>query len=157
MSASVLFVCLGNICRSPTAHGIFEHKVRQAGQEQCIRVDSAGTGDWHLGAPPDPRSQRAAAERGYDLSPLRARLVVPDDFEQFDYILAMDASNLQHLQRMRPPHYRGTLDLFLRQGGSPRLEVPDPYYGGAEDFAQVVELVELACDQLLAHLRERLG
>lgn len=156
MSSSVLFVCLGNICRSPTAHGVFEHKLREAGLAGRVRVDSAGTGDWHVGNPPDPRTVAAAARRGYDLSPLRARQVSGRDFEQFDYILAMDNSNLQALQRMKPARYSGVLDLFLRQGGAPVLEVPDPYYGGESGFDRVLDLVEQASEQLLAHVRERL-
>ncbi|MGH8353146.1 MAG: low molecular weight protein-tyrosine-phosphatase, partial [Pseudomonas sp.] len=98
----VLFVCLGNICRSPTAEGVFRHKLREAGLEGRIEVDSAGTGDWHVGKPPDSRTRRAAQRRGYDLSPLRGRQVAAADFARFDLILAMDQRNLQHLQGLRP-------------------------------------------------------
>ena len=155
-SIGVLFVCLGNICRSPTAHGVFEHRVERAGLTGAIRVDSAGTGDWHLGLPPDSRTQRAALARGYDLEHLRARQVVPADFRHFSYILAMDNANLRNLERLRPNWYRGELDLFLRAGGCHgSLEVPDPYDGGASHFEQVLDLVEVAADGLLAALRAR--
>lgn len=152
----VLFVCLGNICRSPTAEAVFAARVMREGLSDRIRVDSAGTGDWHLGQPPDPRSRRAASARGYDLEHLRARQVLPADFRNFDYILAMDDANLRNLQRLRPDWYRGELDLFLRAGGcrSP-FEVPDPYNGDAGDFERVLDLAETAADGLLAMLRAR--
>lgn len=152
----VLFVCLGNICRSPTAHGVFAQRVERAGLAGAIRVDSAGTGDWHLGLPPDPRTQRAARERGYDLEHLRARQVALADFRNFSYILAMDNTNLRNLERLRPNWYCGELDLFLRAGGySGALEVPDPYEGDARDFEQVLDLAEVAADGLLAAIRTR--
>lgn len=155
---SVLFVCLGNICRSPTAHGVFAQRVERAGLAGAIRVDSAGTGDWHLGLPPDPRTQRAALARGYDLEHLRARQVTPADFRNFGYILAMDNTNLRNLERQRPNWYRGELDLFLRVGGYRGvLEVPDPYEGDARDFEQVLDLAEVAADGLLAAIRTRHG
>jgi len=157
-SIGVLFVCLGNICRSPTAHGVFARRVERAGLADAIRVDSAGTGDWHLGLPPDPRTQRAALTRGYDLEHLRARQVALADFRHFSYILAMDNANLRNLERLRPNWYRGELDLFLRAGGcNGSLEVPDPYHGDARDFEQVLDLVEVAADGLLAALRARHG
>ena len=108
---SVLFVCLGNICRSPTAEAVFAARVADAGLSGRIRIDSAGTGDWHLGRPPDPRTRRAARARGYDLETLRARQVTPADFRAFDYILAMDNANLRDLQRLRPQWHGGHLDL----------------------------------------------
>lgn len=164
----VLFVCLGNICRSPTAHGVFQHRVDQAGLGEQIRVDSAGTGDWHVGRPPDDRAHAAALGRGYDLSALRARQVSPIDFDRFDYVLAMDTVNLADLEAMRPPRYQGELRLFLdyAQHGSPEsvaanaaqravLEVPDPYYGAADGFDRVLDLVEAASDGLLAEICRR--
>ncbi len=151
---SVLFVCLGNICRSPTADAVFGRKVEALGLQSRLLVDSAGTGGWHVGEPPDLRSQRHAARRGYDLSPLRARQVAADDFRRFDFILAMDRDNLAELERMRPRGHAGELDLFLRYGsGSRGLEVPDPYYGGEQGFEEVLDLIEEAADGLLAHLR----
>ncbi|MGK2915149.1 MAG: low molecular weight protein-tyrosine-phosphatase [Porticoccaceae bacterium] len=150
----VLFVCLGNICRSPTAHGVFEALLVAEGLTERIAVDSAGTGDWHLGRPPDLRTRRAALARGYDLEHLRARQVEAADFQRFDYILAMDNANLADLRRLRPGDFRGTLDLFLNFGsGVPVIEVPDPYHGSADSFEQVLDLVENAARGLLAHIR----
>ena len=154
MSVSVLFVCLGNICRSPTAHGVFQHLVDQHNLRHAITVDSAGTGDWHIGRAPDQRSTATALQRGYDLSVLRARQVSAEDFSRFDYILAMDAQNLRDLQRLRPAHFRGELDLFLnyregRHGDSELREVPDPYYGESDGFEHVLDLVEEAAQGLL--------
>jgi protein-tyrosine phosphatase len=152
MSASVLFVCLGNICRSPTAHGVLQHKLAQRGLAGRVRVDSAGTGGWHAGEPPDRRSQRHAAARGYDLSGLRARQVVPEDFSRFTHILAMDRSNLDDLHVLKPAAFSGELGLFLGYGSRGLLEVPDPYYGGAKGFEDVLDLVEDAADGLIARL-----
>lgn len=152
----VLFVCLGNICRSPTAHGIFEKMVRDAGLEQQILVDSAGTGDWHIGRPPDNRAAAAALGRGHDLSHLRARQVCPEDFRDFDYLLAMDEQNLWDLRALALPKFNGYLGLFMEFGNSGLKEVPDPYYGGAENFEHVLDLVEDAAAGLLTHLREQL-
>lgn len=159
---SVLFVCLGNICRSPTAHGVFQTLVDRHQLQQQIVVDSAGTGDWHIGHAPDQRTMSAASLRGYDLSELRARQVGAADFAQFDYILAMDSQNLRDLQRMQPPHFSGVLDLFLPYGdvllsnsrNTPR-EVPDPYYGGVDGFETVLDLVENAAQGLLQTLAQR--
>ncbi|WP_439861645.1 low molecular weight protein-tyrosine-phosphatase [Pseudomonas sp. MBLB4136] len=152
----VLFVCLGNICRSPTAEGVFRHKLREAGLEARVQVDSAGTGDWHVGKAPDLRTRQAALRRGYDLSALRARQVAGDDFRRFDLILAMDGSNLQHLQRLRPSANAAELDLFLRRYQLALDEVPDPYYGGEDGFEQVLDLIEQASDALLAEIQGRL-
>lgn len=150
MTIGVLFVCLGNICRSPTAHGVFLERLARRGLEDLIRVDSAGTGDWHIGCAPDPRTQEAAARRGYDLSALRARQVEPADFGRFHYILAMDSQNLRDLRRLRPAGFSGELDLFLRYArGVSEREVPDPYYGGPDGFDRVLDLVENAADGLL--------
>jgi len=151
---SVLFVCLGNICRSPTAHGVFEQMVIEQGLNQHIRIDSAGTGDWHLGKQPDSRTIKAGQRRGYDLRHLRARQVTAVDFDRFDYILAMDGQNLSNLQLLQPGHFTGTLSLFLPYGQGAFDEVPDPYSGGAEGFEQVLDMVEQAAQGLLQHLRE---
>ncbi|MBS7661216.1 low molecular weight phosphotyrosine protein phosphatase [Pseudomonas lalucatii] len=152
----VLFVCLGNICRSPTAEGVFRHKVREAGLQARIEVDSAGTGDWHVGKAPDARTRQAALRRGYDLSALRARQVCVDDFARFDLILAMDVNNLRHLERLRPAGGGAELDLLLRRCRLAPDEVPDPYYGGEAGFEQVLDLIEQAGDALLLELRGRL-
>lgn len=153
----VLFICLGNICRSPTAHGVFEHLVNTSGWGDRIMVDSAGTSDWHIGKAPDARTVAAARQRQYDLSTLRARQVTTADFDEFDYLLAMDANNLAHLQQLKPDHFTGHLGLFLdfAQDDSYR-EVPDPYYGGTDGFEQVLDLVEAASQGLLQHLVQQL-
>lgn len=153
---SVLFVCLGNICRSPTADGIFRGLVARAGLDEHILVDSAGTGAWHAGNPPDSRSQAAAAERGYDLSRLRARQVTEDDFHRFDLILAMDQANYNELMNLQPVNGKARLDMFL--SCAPELgvrEVPDPYYGGDDGFEHVLDLVEAAGEKLLDSLRRQ--
>ena len=150
----VLFVCLGNICRSPTAHGVFAALVERHGLAQSIEVDSCGTGGWHVGEPPDRRATLEAGARGYDLRPLRARQLRTDDFRRFDYILAMDASNLADLQAARPTGFSGHLGLFLEFAPARReREVPDPYYGGDEGFAHVLDLVEEASQGLLREIR----
>lgn len=154
---SVLFVCLGNICRSPTAEGVFRAAVERAGFATRIVAESAGLGDWHVGSPPDRRAVLAARRRGYDLSSLRARQVAARDFDRFGWILAMDRSNLRALEAIRPADFGGHLGLLLDLVPHRGLrEVPDPYYGGAEDFERVIDLVEIASDALLAHLRARL-
>lgn len=152
----VLFVCLGNICRSPTAEGVLRHKLREAGLEGRIEVDSAGTGDWHVGKAADIRTRQAAQQRGYDLSALRGRQVQAADFHAFDLILAMDNSNLRDLQHLRPGDALTELDLFLRRYQLALDEVPDPYYGGEAGFAQVLDLLEQACDALVIELKGRL-
>lgn len=153
----VLFVCLGNICRSPTADGIFRELVVSAKLDQKVLVDSAGTGAWHVGKAPDARTVAAARQRGYDLSVLRARQVQLSDFDEFDYVLAMDENNLADLQQMKPAHFTGHLGLFLEFGARGNYrEVPDPYYGGNDGFELVLDLVENAAQGLLAHIRQRL-
>lgn len=153
---SVLFVCLGNICRSPTADGIMRKQVADAGLQTQVTVDSAGTASWHTGRGPDPRTQAAASLRGYDLSPLRARQVSAADFATFDYILAMDNENLRNLQQLKPANYRGHLGLFLDFAREHSLrEVPDPYYGGDAGFELVLDLVEDATRGLLADIRQQ--
>lgn len=147
----VLFVCLGNICRSPTAHGVFEDMLKNHPLGNRIEVDSAGTGDWHIGRPPDPRTIEAAAERGCDLSHLRARQVTKEDFKHFDYILAMDAQNLRDLKMLCPSDFSGVLCRFLDYADM-QADVPDPYFGGSEGFAHVFELCQQASRGLLAHI-----
>ena len=130
VNTSVLFVCLGNICRSPTAHAVFQSMVNRAGLTNQFYVDGAGTGDWHLGHPPDTRSAATASLRGYDMSTLRSRLVTVDDFSRFDYIIAMDTDNLENLNVMRPSNFDGQLKLLLDFSSKPEYkeisEVPDP-------------------------------
>lgn len=158
MPIKVLFVCLGNICRSPTAQGIFQHKVKDAGLEKEIHIDSAGTGAWHIGKSPDSRTLAAATKRGYDFSDQRARQVGMQDFEKFDYVLAMDNVNLRELRQMAPSDFKGRLDLFLNYGSrSAHTEVPDPYYGGDQGFDLVLDLVEDAAEGLLAQLEQDLA
>jgi protein-tyrosine phosphatase len=153
---NILFVCMGNICRSPTAEGVFRQRVRAAGLADRVHIDSAGTGDWHVGKGPDPRTCRAALQRGYDLSPLRARQVAVADFQRFDLILAMDHDNLLRLKDIQPDNARAELDLLLRRYGLGRGVVPDPYYGGADGFEQVLDLIEQASEALLAEIKGRL-
>jgi protein-tyrosine phosphatase len=149
----VLFVCLGNICRSPTAQGVLESLAAQRGLSGAVRVDSCGTGDWHVGSAPDRRAVAAAARRGYDLSRLRARQVCLEDFSAFDYILAMDRENLEYLHGMRPGGFQGHLGLFLAfAGDGAPADVPDPYYGGAGGFDHVLDLIEAASEGLLRTL-----
>lgn len=152
----VLFVCMGNICRSPTAEGVFRHRLLQAGLHERVTVDSAGTGDWHVGKTPDSRTRQAALSRGYDLSAQRARQVEAADFQRFDLILAMDQSNLRNLKALRPAGARADLDLYLRRYELALDEVPDPYYGGEEGFEQVLDLIEQASDALLNEIKGRL-
>lgn len=152
----VLFVCMGNICRSPTAEGVFREYVRRHAPELALEIDSAGTHDYHVGEAPDSRAIKAAARRGLDLSGLRARQVEDEDFERFDLILAMDRLNHDTLLERSPPEYHPRIRLFLEFGGDPDvLEVPDPYYGGAKGFDEVLDLVEEAAARLLEELRRR--
>jgi protein-tyrosine phosphatase len=153
VTTRVLFVCLGNICRSPTAHAVFESLLEERGLSSVVEVDSCGTGDWHVGHPPDRRATIEAGRRGYDLTPLRARQVQPADFHRFHYILAMDRMNLADLQDRCPDDFAGHLGLFLpfaRQGEID--EVPDPYYGGDEGFTRVLDLIEQASEGLLLEI-----
>ncbi|MCP5328750.1 MAG: low molecular weight protein-tyrosine-phosphatase [Steroidobacteraceae bacterium] len=150
----VLFVCLGNICRSPTVHGVFRELAQREAPGLVSEVDSAGTADYHVGRPPDPRSCHAAAQRGYDLSDLRARQVEVIDFERFDLLLAMDRANLQALRELAPRSRREQAQLFLEYAGHEGLrEVPDPYYGGTAGFTAVLDLAETASRALIARLR----
>lgn len=151
----ILFVCMGNICRSPMAEGVFRHLVKQAGLDGRIAIDSAGTHDYHIGEPPDPRAQRTAGRRGYDLSMLRGRQVSRADFGEFDYLLAMDRMNLRVLERLCPSQHGHKLKLLMEFSNDAALrEVPDPYYGGDQGFERVLDLVEQASDGLLEHLRK---
>ncbi|HSQ80752.1 MAG TPA: low molecular weight protein-tyrosine-phosphatase [Casimicrobiaceae bacterium] len=152
--ASVLFVCMGNICRSPTAEAVFRDHAGRAGLGGRLLIESAGTGDWHVGEPPDHRAIVHARRRGYDLAALRARQVQRQDFTRFAWILAMDMRNLRDLVAMRPSAYPGHLGLlldFVPDAGM--REVPDPYYGGPEGFEHVLDLMELASVALLARIR----
>lgn len=154
---SVLFICMGNICRSPTAEGVFRQLVEEEGLSARIRIDSAGTHDYHIGKSPDRRSMLAAQRRGIDLSALCARQVEPGDFESFDWIVAMDRDNMRLLEQQCPPEYRHKLSLLLDHAPQVELrEVPDPYYGGAEGFEQVLDLVEEGAQGLLAQVQAAL-
>jgi len=151
MTRRILFFCMGNICRSPTAEGVMRAKLRAAGIDVEVEVDSAGTHGYHVGEPPDERSQEHAALRGYDLSTLRARKLVPDDFSRFDLVLAMDDDNLANAQRLCPPAQRHRLKLLMDYAPhTGKHHVPDPYYGGPAGFDEVLDLVEAACDGLIA-------
>ncbi len=154
----MLMVCMGNICRSPTAEAVLRHKLNAAGLGDTVTVDSAGTHGWHAGSPPDSRSVAHAQRRGYDLSALRAREVSPADFEQFDVILAMDLDNLSLLERQCPPPYRPKLGRLIQHARVHQTDVvPDPYQGGSAGFEHVLDLVEDACDGFVALLlREKL-
>lgn len=155
---AVLFVCLGNICRSPTAEGIFTHLVKTAGLEEQIRIDSAGTSSTHAGEAPDARMQKAALDRGYDLSALKARQVQPEDLDEFDYILPMDRQNQADLEDLVTElEQLDKIRLLLSYNPSAIAEVPDPYYGGEAGFHQVIDLVESACKRLLVQIRKQHG
>lgn len=152
----VLFVCLGNICRSPSAEGVFRRALEQAGMADEIELDSCGVGDWHVGKAPDSRSQQAALRRGVDISGLRARQLRAQDFTEFDYVLAMDQDNLRAMRELKPANSKAQLGLFLDFAGTPGAEVPDPYYGGEEGFENVLNMIEAASEGLIQHLkRER--
>ncbi len=151
---SILLVCMGNICRSPTAEGVLRDKLEEAGLLERVRLDSAGTHDYHVGKPPDRRAQEAARNRGYDLSALRARQVSSRDFSEFDLILAMDQDNYQSLLRQCPEPQRHKVRLFLSFSSQyANQEVPDPYYGGSQGFDHVLDMVEDAVEGLIATLR----
>ncbi|MEJ6023438.1 low molecular weight protein-tyrosine-phosphatase [Ramlibacter sp. PS4R-6] len=155
---SILMVCMGNICRSPTAEAVLRHLVQEAELGDRVRIDSAGTLDYHVGSPPDRRSQEHATKRGYDLSKLRARQVAASDFEEFDLILAMDWQNLGELEEMCPPQHRRKL-MRLMEFAPPGINdiVPDPYTGGPLMFERVLDQVEAACRGLLVFIRNRLA
>ena len=153
---SILFVCMGNICRSPTAEAVFRKRAEEAGLLDRVVVDSAGTHAYHIGKSPDRRSQEAAKRRGIDMSDIRARRVRADDFDTFDYVLAMDHDNLSILMSLHEESEGRTRPrLFLEFSDDHRTEVPDPYYGGAQGFDHVLDLVERAVEGLLDELRRR--
>ena len=154
----VLFVCLGNICRSPTAEGVFRSVVTRAGLELHIEVDSAGTHAYHVGDPPDLRAQEAAQRRGIDLGMLRGRKALRADIERFDYVLAMDRENYQNLMAICPAGLEEKVRLFLEFAPHrPERDVPDPYFGGDAGFERVLDMIEEASAGLLAHLRKQHG
>lgn len=155
---SVLFVCMGNICRSPTAEGMFRWLHRELAPDLELLIDSAGTHAYHIGEPPDSRSQAAAIARGLDISGHRGRQVAVEDFHAFDYMLAMDSANLKRLQALRPRDARAELKLLLEYvPEATHKDVPDPYYGGARGFEEVLELVEAGGRGLLAEILKRKG
>ncbi len=152
----VLFVCMGNICRSPTAHGVFEHLVNEGELSQYIEIDSAGTHAYHVGNPPDARAQEIANKRGFDLSHLKARQVEENDFPYYDYILAMDKDNYELLDQACPDEFKNKLSLFLDFAPDhPLSEVPDPYYGGKKGFENVFDMVNTASLGLLDDIKKR--
>lgn len=149
----VLFACMGNICRSPTAEGVFRRLVEERGLAQQIFIDSAGTHGYHVGASPDCRAAATAAKRGYDLSRIQARKVIAEDFRKFNHILAMDRENLAYLRALRPAEATADARLFMEFAAShSEKEVPDPYYGGPLGFERVLDMVEAAAAGLLDHL-----
>jgi protein-tyrosine phosphatase len=151
-----LFVCLGNICRSPTAEGVFRRLVIEQGLEAQIEIDSAGTHGYHIGSPPDPRALQAARERGIDISGLRGRQATADDLQRFDYVLAMDRENLENLREICPRGHEHKIRLLLEYAPQrPEREVPDPYFGGASGFDRVLDMVDEAARGLLEEIRRR--
>ncbi|HEX7966018.1 MAG TPA: low molecular weight protein-tyrosine-phosphatase [Gammaproteobacteria bacterium] len=152
---SVLFVCMGNICRSPTAEGVFRKLHAELAPELDIHIDSAGTHAYHIGDPPDPRSHAAALKRGVDISSHRGRQARAQDFHDFDYVIAMDSENLRRLASLRPKDARAELRLLLEYSPEAGItDVPDPYYGGAGGFERVLDLVEQGCRALLEEIRK---
>ncbi len=153
---SVLFICMGNICRSPTAHGVFRALVEREGLSDSIVTDSAGTIAYHVGEPPDRRARETAVKRGIDLSDLRARKAISEDFERFDYLMAMDRDNYRDLMTICPSGYEDRLHLFMDFAPQrPENEVPDPYYGGVAGFDRVFDMVEEASRGLLDHILQQ--
>ena len=154
----ILFVCLGNICRSPMAEGVFARLVAERGLMPPVEVDSAGTGSWHIGKPPDDRAQAAAARRGADISGLRARQVAAADFDRFDLVIAMDGANVDALHQAAPPHSTHKIRRFLEF--APQIsvmEVPDPYYGGEDGFDHALDLIEAASAGLADYINSPSG
>ena len=157
LKTRILFVCMGNICRSPTAEGVFRHFVEEGGSGDRFEIDSAGTHAYHINEPPDRRASAAAKRRGYTLTEIRARRVVDMDFERFDYIIAMDRDNVQRLVEQADVEHHDKIRLFLEFANAQEDEVPDPYYGGAAGFERVLDLVEDASRGLLEMLQKRRG
>ena len=156
MTVKVLFVCMGNICRSPTAEGVFQHLVDQHNYQEYIEIDSAGTHAYHVGDAPDPRSQEAAARRGIKMNHLRGRKAVSNDIEEFDYILAMDRENYDNLLAICPPGLEEKITLFMSYAPDrPEDEVPDPYFGGGGGFDRVLDMIEDSALGLLEEIRKR--
>lgn len=156
MTTRVLFVCMGNVCRSPMAEGVFRHLIRQAGLDEVVKVDSAGTHAFHAGEEPDKRARATAVKRGYDLGEKRARRVDDRDFEDFDLILAMDWDNLSLLQQMAPKKAHHKLQLLMRFASEHEsATIPDPYYGNQQGFEQTMDFIEDACSGLLEVARRR--
>jgi low molecular weight protein-tyrosine phosphatase len=151
----VLFVCLGNICRSPTAEGVFRKLVHEEGLEELIEIDSAGTHAYHIGEPPDMRATVAAARRGIDLTPLRGRQATPEDLVYYDYVLAMDSENQRHLRDLSSEHGQKVRLLLDYAQSAVVRDVPDPYWGGARGFEQVLDMIEDATRGLLSDIRQR--
>jgi len=152
----ILFICMGNICRSPTAQGVFEHLLQQHALTDQIEVDSAGTHAYHVGEPPDRRAQAAALSRGVDLSNQSARRVKAGDFEHYDYVLAMDNDNRANLVEICPPAFKDKIELFLRYSAhGDDKEVPDPYYGASKGFERVLDMIESASAGLLDDIKQR--
>ena len=150
---SVVFVCMGNICRSPTAEGVFRHVVKKRNLQDQIKIDSAGTHAYHIGEPPDSRSQATAKSQGVDLSAQRARKVEADDFERFDYVIAMDRSNYENLKELASQNQQEKLHLFMDFTSEwDNTEVPDPYYGGSDGFKNVFDMVKSASEGLLGNI-----
>lgn len=150
MKTRVLFVCLGNICRSPTAEAIMRHKLQRRGLDRFFEVSSAGTGNWHVGERPDARAMQAAQVRGYDMSAQRARQILETDFKYFDLVLAMDRSNIANMRRVCPAGCLSKIGLLMDYvPQAPIDEVPDPYYGGEDGFDEVLNMLEEACDNLI--------
>ena len=157
MPVRVVFVCLGNICRSPLAEGAFRHHVERAGLSHAFDIDSAGTAGYHAGEPPDPRSVQEAHRQGVDISRQRSRKLMATDLETFDYVLAMDRSNLRNIQALAKGPARAQIGLMLAEGDSSRAEVPDPYYGGEQGFTAVWHMVDAATAALLKRIRVERG
>jgi len=151
----ILFVCTGNICRSPTAEAVFRHKVKALGLESHFRIDSAGTHGYHIGNPPDSRSIETAHRRGVPMDDLRARKVEREDFEEFDLILAMDGGHYEILSALAPAKSRAKLAYFLNHTGERGDDVPDPYYGLSSGFEGVFDMVDEACERILADWRAK--
>ncbi len=156
MMTKVLFVCMGNVCRSPSAQGVFQHMADEAGLADLVRVDSAGTHAFHIGEAPDARAQAAARKRGFDLSGYVARQIRPEDFHEYDLILAMDWDNLAALQQQCPKTYQHKLMLLMRFANEfEEATVPDPYYGGPEGFNKALDYIADACQGVVELVRKR--